>query len=121
MLRRSDILISDFSGVIFEFSLIYDKPVIYTDPNFDLGPYDAWWLKDPLWTVGALPRIGEALTRENMPNLKSLIDACLTDARYEEGRHQVMAETWAYPGQGAKLAADYIEKKLRELNAGEEG
>lgn len=119
VLRRSDILISDFSGVIFEFSLIYDKPVIYTDPNFDLGLYDAWWLKDPLWTVGALPRIGEALTRENMPNLKSLIDTCLTDARYGEGRHQVMEETWAYRGQGAKLAADYLEKKLRELNAGE--
>lgn len=120
VLRRSDILISDFSGVIFEFALIYDKPVIYTDPNFDLGPYDAWWLKDPLWTAGALPRIGEALTRENLPNLKSLIDACLEDPRYGAGRRQVKAETWAYPGQGARLTADYLEKKLRELNAGEE-
>lgn len=119
VLRRSDILISDFSGVIFEFALIYDKPVIYTDPNFDLGPYDAWWLKDPLWTVGALPRIGEALTRENLPELKSLIDACLEDPRYGAGRQQVKAETWAYPGQGAKLAADYLEKKLRELTSGE--
>lgn len=121
VLRRSDILISDFSGVIFEFSLIYDKPVIYTDPNFDLGPYDAWWLKDPLWTVGALPRIGEALTRENLPELKSLIDACLQDPRYAAGRRQVKAETWAYPGQGSRIAADYLEAKLRELNAKEEG
>lgn len=121
VLRRSDILISDFSGVIFEFSLLYDKPVIYTDPNFDLGPYDAWWLKDPLWTVGALPRIGEALTRENLPELKSLIDACLQDPRYAAGRRQVKAETWAYPGQGARIAADYLEAKLRELNAKEEG
>lgn len=121
VLRRSDILISDFSGVIFEFSLIYDKPVIYTDPNFDLGPYDAWWLKGPLWTVGALPRIGEALTRENLPQLKSLIDACLQDPRYAAGRQQVKAETWAEPGQGARLAADYLEAKLRELNAKEEG
>ena len=95
--------------------------MIYTDPNFDLGPYDAWWLKDPLWTVGALPRIGEALTRENLPELKSLIDVCLQDPRYAAGRRQVKGETWAYPGQGARLAADYLEKKLRELNAGEEG
>ena len=50
VLRRSDILISDFSGVIFDFSLVYDKPVIYTNPDFDLSPYDAWWLKEPLWT-----------------------------------------------------------------------
>lgn len=45
VLRRSDILISDFSGVVFEFALIYDKPVIYTNPDFDLDPYDAWWLE----------------------------------------------------------------------------
>ena len=31
-------------------SIVYDKPVIYTDPDFDLAPYDAWWLKTPLWT-----------------------------------------------------------------------
>ena len=28
VLKRSDILISDFSGVIFDFTLIFDKPVI---------------------------------------------------------------------------------------------
>lgn len=42
VLRRSDILVSDFSGVIFDFTLIFDKPVIYTDPQFDVGLYDAW-------------------------------------------------------------------------------
>lgn len=41
VLRRSDILISDFSGVVFEFALVYDKPVIYTNPDFNLDPYDA--------------------------------------------------------------------------------
>ena len=28
VLKRADILISDFSGVIFDFALVYDKPVI---------------------------------------------------------------------------------------------
>ena len=31
VLRNSDILISDFSGVMFEFAIVFDKPVIYTD------------------------------------------------------------------------------------------
>ena len=54
VLRRSDILISDFSGVIFDFSLVYDKPVIYTDTDFDDAPYDAWWLDTPYWTFDAV-------------------------------------------------------------------
>lgn len=115
VLRRSDILISDFSGVIFDFSLIYDKPIIYTDPKFDTSLYDAWWLKDPLWTVSALPRLGRQLTEDNMQNLKELIDTCIDDPRYAEGRRQVKDETWQHSGEGAKRTVDYLLNKYNQL------
>lgn len=121
VLRRSDILISDFSGVIFDFSLVYDKPVIYTDPKFDVSVYDAWWLDTPLWTTTALPRIGRQLTEENMGSLKELIDSCLTEAQYTQGRCEVKAETWAHTGEGARRTADYLLQKYAELTAGREG
>lgn len=116
VLNRSDILISDFSGVVFEFSLIYDKPVIYTDPNIDISVYDAWWLDQTIWTVTALPRLGEELRAENMDELKVLIDRCLTDPRYAEGRRQVKEEAWANSGNGAAATADYLIAKLNELS-----
>ena len=120
VLRRSDILISDFSGVIFDFSLIFDKPIIYTDPRFDLGVYDAWWLDKPLWTFSALPRLGRQLTQENMENLKDLIDSCIEDPRYAESRHSVKEETWAYDGEGAVRAAEYLIRKCEEVKRAEE-
>ena len=58
VLRRSDILISDFSGVVFDFTLVYDKPIIYADTSFYRGPYDAWWMEDELWIEKTLPRVG---------------------------------------------------------------
>lgn len=115
VLRRSDILISDFSGVIFEFALIYDKPVIYTDPKFDVSLYDAWWLDTPLWTISALPRLGRQLSEDNFNNLKELIDECLTDPQYAEGRRQVKSETWEYSGAGAERVVDYLLNKYEEL------
>lgn len=115
VLRRSDILVSDFSGVIFEFALIYDKPVIYTDPDIDLSPYDAWWMKKNLWTASALPRLGRMLTNENMEDLKAVIDECLEDPGYAQGRQQVREETWAFALQGAVRAADYLCRKQDEL------
>ena len=115
VLRRSDILISDFSGVVFDFSLIYDKPVIYTDPNFNLAPYDAWFLDHPLWTLSALPRIGKELNMENMESLKDLIDECLADPCFAEGRRQVRSEVWEHPGEGAVRTADYLCDKLAAL------
>lgn len=116
VLNRSDILISDFSGVIFDFALVYDKPVIYTDPRIDVSVYDAWWLDRPLWTMSALPRLGEELNDGNMDSLKALIDACLSDPRYSEGRRSVKSETWANFGGGAAATADYLLRKLEELS-----
>lgn len=121
VLRRSDILISDFSGVTFDFSLIYDKPVIYTTPNFDLGPYDAWWMEEPLWTTTILPHIGAELTEDKMDSLKALIDTCIEDPRYAEGRKKAKAETWANAGAGAKAVADYLQEKLATLTEKKEG
>jgi len=120
VLRRSDILISDFSGVIFDFSLIFDKPIIYTDPRFDLSVYDAWWLGEPLWTLSALPRLGAQLTQENMENLKELIDTCIDDPRYAESRRSVKTETWAYAGEGAQRAAEYLIGKCEEIKRAQE-
>ena len=121
VLRRSDILISDFSGVTFDFSLIYDKPVIYTTPNFDLGPYDAWWMEEPLWTTTILPHIGAELTEDKMDSLKELIDTCIEDPRYAEGRKKAKAETWVNAGAGAKQVADYLQKTLAALTEKKEG
>lgn len=120
VLRRADILISDFSGVIFDFSLVYDKPVIYADTAFDKSPYDAWWLETPYWTFTALPRIGQKLTPDNMDTLEEMIEACLTDPKYADGRREVRAETWEHEGEGARRAADYLLRKYQELTTEEE-
>lgn len=115
VLRRSDLLISDFSGVIFDFSLVYDKPVIYADTHFDFSVYDQWWLDTPYWTFTALPRIGAKLTPENMGELKSMIDNCLTDPRFALGRQEARSETWEHKGEGTQRAVEYLLNKYREL------
>lgn len=120
VLRRSDILISDFSGVIMDFALVYDKPIIYADTSFDSSPYDACWLDKSLWTFDALPRIGEQLTSEKLDQLPNLIEACLTDPRYAAGRDALRAETWLYPGEGASRTADYLIEKHRAILQGKE-
>ncbi len=117
VLRRSDILISDFSGVIFDFTLIYGKPVIYTNPNFDLSPYDAWWLNKKLWTVSALERVGKQLTEDNFDKIKELIDDSLASSAVKDNLKQIKEETWCHFGEGAERAGKYLIDKLEELTA----
>ena len=114
-LKRANILISDFSGVIFDFALVYDKPVIYTDTDYKRDPYDLWWLDEKTWTFDALESIGVKLTRDKLSDLKVLIDKCLTDEGFRDGRAKLRKDVWEYQGQGAVRAADFLETKYKKL------
>lgn len=92
VLRRADILVSDFSGVIFDFTLVFDKPVIYADTKFDKSPYDCWWLDTPYWTFEILPQIGQQLTEDNFDTLGDMVQQCLTDPKYAQGRDAAARE-----------------------------
>ncbi len=118
VLWRSDIMISDFSSVIFDFSLIFDKPVICADTSFDPAPYDACWLEEETWTFRTLPRIAYTLKPQDLAQLKSVIDSCLQNRAYQEGRETARRETWANPGKAAVLTVDYLLKKQREIHNG---
>lgn len=120
VLKRSDILISDFSGVTFDFALVYDKPIIYADTKFDKAPYDVWWLEEDIWTYTALPRIGMKLTEEKMDSLKEMIDTCIDDPKYAKGREEVRNETWEYFGEGTKRTVDWLINKYSQLTKEEE-
>ena len=115
VLNRSDILISDFSGVVFDFSLVFDKPIIYADVSFDDSIYDAWWLEEKMWTFSALPRLGVQLKEEDIGRIKEMIDDCIDSEELKNSRKQVKDECWANIGKSASLVADYLIKKRKEI------
>lgn len=117
VLRQADILISDFSGIIFDFTLVFDKPVIYTDTKYDLNPYDASWLDEKPWTFTILPELGLELNEDNVNNIKELIDRCIEDPSFGKGRDKARSETWIPMGNGAELTVDFIIKKYNEVIA----
>lgn len=120
-LRRADVLISDFSGVMFDFCLVFDKPLIYTDVEFDASPYDACWLSEEPWTFRVLPKLGLKLTKENMHELGNLIERCLHDKSFDQGREEARNETWAYIGESAGRITDYLIEKHKSMEANAQG
>lgn len=108
VLNRADILISDFSGVIFDFSLVFKKPVIFTDTNFDTLPYDADWLSEEPWNLKVLPLLGRKLQKEDFPKLQSIIQEVLESKAIQEGRKKVTEECWQNQGKSAELCTDWL-------------
>ncbi len=107
-LRKADIMISDFSGVIFDFAFVFDKPVIYSETEFDTAVYDAAWIDNPIWILETLPKMGYPLTEASIPDIKGIIDRALTSSELEEGRNRAIGEAWERRGESVRLTVDYL-------------
>ena len=110
-LKRSDLLISDFSGVVFDFAFIFERPVIIADTSFDPKPYDASWLDDPIWNYEAVKEFGVQLTEDNVENIGELIRECLDSPELKAGIRKVREESWANIGHSAEKIVDYLAEK----------
>ena len=119
VLKSSDILISDFSGVIFDYVFIFDKPVIYADYDFDFAPYDCSWLDNKTWTFETLKKIGRKLDENEFDQMKEIIDKCTADKGYAAARQKAGSEGWQCRGEGAKNIADYMIDKYNEISTTE--
>lgn len=115
VLNSADIMISDFSGVIFDFTLVFDKPVIYADTHMDRSPYDSCWLDEEPWRLQILSKIGRQLIEEDFANLKIIIEETLRSETYDEGRTEVRDIAWKYPGESAKRVVDYLMMKQNQM------
>lgn len=110
-MSTADILITDFSGIAFEFAFLYEKPFVYYIENFNMKIYDRATLDKPTWQFEVLNKIGSELTKENVNNLVSIIQNLCSSSEIKEIKNLV----WQYQGNGAKNVVDYMVAKYEDL------
>ena len=114
-LAEADVMITDFSGVIFDYALVFDRPVIYTPANYDSSLYDAAWYDKPQWRFETYPTFGVPLSEDQFPHMRQVIEAVIADEGLAAGRARAREEAWACPGRAAKLTVDYLVAKHAQL------
>lgn len=109
ILNRADLLISDFSGVVFDFSIIFGKPIMYTSvKDFDDGVYDSAWVEQELWKFKVLPTIGCEITEDSFEDIKTKIDETISSDKYEQGIKAAREHAWKNQGHAAEAIVDYL-------------
>lgn len=116
-LNKSDILITDFSGIIFDFACVFDKPLIYTSQVFNTLPYDADWLSEPMWSFRVVNKIGIELKEENLNKISDLINSALNSKNLQNGRDEIRSECWENVSLSAQKIVDYLIKKEKEIDS----
>jgi len=115
-LAKADIMISDFSGIIYDYVLLFDKPVIYVNQGFDLRPYDAYDLVanniEGLWQFRTLRKIGVELREEEFSHISDLIKEASDSEDLRKARRKAKETAWQYPGEAGKRIVDYLTNAL---------
>ncbi len=114
-LNKSDILITDFSGIILDYIFIFNKPLVYADTTYDTAPYDAAWSNDVNWRIKILPEIGERLEEKDFPQLRRVIDEAIHNEAFAENRERIGKEAWQNRGHSAESVVENLVAKRSEL------
>jgi CDP-glycerol glycerophosphotransferase (TagB/SpsB family) len=115
-LAKADIMISDFSGIIFDYAFLCDKPVMYVKQGIDLRPYDADDLgenaAEELWQFKVLHEIGIELKEEFFETIGDVIKNASDSAELKEARKKAKNTAWQYQGEAGKRIAEFMIKTV---------
>lgn len=115
-LKKADIMISDFSGIIFDYTFLCDKPVLYINDGMDLRPYDAYDLGDKkLWQYSSLEKFGKKLDEKDFNNIKEVIQNMSDSKELADARKTAKAQAWMYEGQAGKRIVDFMIQKVDNI------
>jgi len=109
-LNKADIMISDFSGIIFDYMFLRDKPVLYVNQDFDLRPYDADDLDHELWQFKTIKEAGIELKEEHFTNIIEIIKNAGDNETLKFARKKANETAWHYPGEAGKRAFNFMRE-----------
>jgi hypothetical protein len=107
-LNKSDIMISDFSGIILDYMFLRDKPVLYVSQNFDLRPYDADDIDHEMWLLKTVKEAGIELREEDFPRITEIIKNAGDSEPLRTARKKACETAWRYPGEAGKRVFDFM-------------
>ena len=107
-LSKADIMISDFSGIIFDFVFLFDKPVLYNNSYFNKDMYDAGDIQHEPWKFKALTQFATEITESDLPNINNIILKSVSDKSLSIERQKAKNIAWQNIGNSAKNVVDSL-------------
>jgi CDP-glycerol glycerophosphotransferase (TagB/SpsB family) len=118
-LAKADVMISDFSGIIFDYTFLCDKPVFYVSQDIDLRPYDADDICSGennetdlkrLWQFRVVQEFGIELKESMFDSIGDVIMNASDNPDLQTARQRAKDNAWMYRGEAGKKIADFMIK-----------
>lgn len=116
-LKKADIMISDFSGIIYDYTFLCDKPVMYVNAEMNLEPYDAYDIpgKSP-YQLTLVREFGIELKEEQFANIKNVIENASDSMELAKLRSEAKNKAWEHIGNSGENVYNYMITKTNGEN-----
>jgi hypothetical protein len=101
-------MISDFSGIIFDYMFLRDKPVLYVSHDLDLRPYDADDIDHELWQFKTIKEAGIELRENDFLRITEIIKNAGDSESLKTARKKARETAWQYQGEAGKRAFEFM-------------
>lgn len=106
-MEQSDIMISDFSGIIFDYLCLYEKPVLTLDFAFDHSGYDSADI-DGMWEFDIFHKIGGRISQSDFPKIKDVVEEVLKNKTFDQAIQETKKLLWTKPCKSGEYATRAI-------------
>lgn len=115
-MARSDVLITDLSGILFDYACLFARPILLANSDADPGGQEGEDLSGALWDVLASRELAYALV-DGMERLPDLVTrARRSSGEYEQRAREFRDRTFYNFGEAGPAAAGNILSVFRSVS-----
>jgi len=115
-LSKSDVMISDFSGIIYDFVFLFNKPVIFNFQDINYNRLDAQDLHEEPYFLQSIRKIGIHLDDSFLNNVTESITNLIQNTQIKNYREEIKNAMWQFQGEAGKRAVDFIIQTVEKGN-----
>ena len=117
VLSMSDIIISDFSSIMFDYAFLFKRPFLFfnTQDNYEI--YDMSDLDNLPYRYQIMHNIGKEIKENEINKIADIIEEIRDNYENVAAKIEEIKNTsWEYQGQAAQKAVDFLIEKQKEIN-----
>lgn len=107
----ADLLISDISGIIFDFFFIYEKPLVLIEGKVQKGGFEAEDVEKEAWEITMFDKIAKVVNYDNIDTLHKIVESELS-TDHSKNIALIREQALFNFGQAGKVAATQLEDIL---------
>ncbi len=114
-MAKADLMISDLSGVIWDFAFLYSKPVLLLKTDFDsIEGFEGSELDHEMWEMKERARLGKIFDENDVENISEIVNDLLKNPPKME-LQKLRDESIYNFGRAGEVAAQQIIDILKDL------